>query len=328
MKGSYKLIVQSAHLKYEMEISRNITILRGDSATGKTVLVEMIQEFNLNGSDTGIQVSCARPCRVIAGNTWMEQLEHIYESIVFIDEGNRFVSSENFARAIRGTSNYYVIVTRENLDNLPYSVTEIYGIHSSGKYNTAEPVYHHLHRIYPDDLLRAKERPNVVIVEDSNAGYDFFAHYYQGSNISCISANGAGKIFEMMQRSYNGNTVVIADGAAFGAQMGRVYPEIRRRHNIRLYLPESFEWFILSTDVLDNSDVRKVLDNPAEYIDGKDYFSWERYFTHLLTDETRGTYLAYMKSSLNPNYLMGKIYVQMTESLPEQIKRIDSGSIE
>ena len=103
MKGSYKLTVQAAHMKYELELSRNITILRGDSATGKTVLVEMIQEYNLNGSDTGIQLSCEKPCRVIAGNTWKEQLVHIEESIVFIDEGNRFVSSEDFARTIRGS---------------------------------------------------------------------------------------------------------------------------------------------------------------------------------------------------------------------------------
>ncbi len=320
MKGSYKLTVQAAHMKYELELSRNITILRGDSATGKTVLVEMIQEYNLNGSDTGIQLSCEKPCRVIAGNTWKEQLVHIEESIVFIDEGNRFVSSEDFARTIRGSNNYYVIVTRENLDNLPYSVTEIYGIHSSGKYNTAEPVYHHLHRIYPSDLLRGKEHPNMVIVEDSNAGYEFFEHYYHESDVNCISAKGSGNIFDMIHKAYDGNVVVIADGAAFGAQMGRVFPEIRRRQNIRLYLPESFEWIILSADILENSKVRKILENPSEFIDGEKYFSWERYFTQLLSDETRGTYLAYVKSSLNTNYLIGKVYTQIIDSLPEQIK--------
>ena len=56
--------------------------------------------------------------------------------------------SEDFARAIRGTDNYYVLVTRESLDNLPYSVTEIYGIRSSGKYAYQKPVYHQLYRIY------------------------------------------------------------------------------------------------------------------------------------------------------------------------------------
>lgn len=160
----------------------------------------------------------------------------------------------------------------------------------------------------------------MVIVEDSNAGYEFFEHYYHESDVNCISAKGSGNIFDMIHKAYDGNVVVIADGAAFGAQMGRVFPEIKRRQNIRLYLPESFEWIILSADILENSKVRKILENPSEFIDGEKYFSWERYFTQLLSDETRGTYLAYVKSSLNTNYLIGKVYTQIIDSLPEQIK--------
>lgn len=70
MHGTIRLLVQSVHLKYEMEFNRNITILKGDSATGKTTLVDMIQEYILNGPDTGINLSCSCPCRVAAGNTW------------------------------------------------------------------------------------------------------------------------------------------------------------------------------------------------------------------------------------------------------------------
>ena len=87
-----------------------------------------------------------------------------------------------------------------------------------------------------------------------------------------------------------------------------------------MYLPESFEWIILSADIFENSNVRKILENPSEFIDGEKYFSWERYFTQLLSDETKGTYLAYVKSSLNTNYLIGKVYTQIIDTLPEQIK--------
>ncbi len=132
MKGRYHIIVQSSHLKYEFDIIHNITIIKGDSATGKTTLAELIREYTLNGTGTGITISCDVPCRLLEGNTWAEQLSLINDSIVFIDEGNSFVSSNEFAFAIKGSSNYYVIITRESLHSLPYSVTEIYGIHSSG----------------------------------------------------------------------------------------------------------------------------------------------------------------------------------------------------
>lgn len=159
MVGAYHIIVQNANVKYEFDINRNITILKGDSATGKTVLVDMIREYALNGADSGISVSSELSCRVVEGNTWQEQIHGISGSIVFIDEGNRFVVSEDFANEVQAGKNYYVIVTRESLANLPYSVTEIYGIHSSGKYESLEPVYHEMYRIYDKEIEDYSKNP-------------------------------------------------------------------------------------------------------------------------------------------------------------------------
>ena len=321
MRGTIHLIVQSAHLKYEMDFLRNITILKGDSATGKTTLVDMIQEYNLNGSDTGINLSCKCPCRVIAGNTWIEQLRDIHGSLVFIDEGSRFVSSEDFARTIHGTDNYYVIVTRESLSNLPYSVTEIYGIHSFGKYAFQEPVYHQMYRIYGDYQQMKETTGAKLLVEDSNAGYQFFSALSENKGIECITAKGAGNIFEMLQTDDKKNGItVIADGAAFGSQMEKVYQLLLRNAGIQLYLPESFEWIILSSGVLNDKEVKSILENPADYIDSQEYFSWENYFTHLLVERTTDTYLQYAKTRLNPVFLQGQICDKVIAALPDLLK--------
>ena len=44
MKGKHRIVVSTKRQKYEFELRRNLTILRGDSATGKTTLIEMIQD--------------------------------------------------------------------------------------------------------------------------------------------------------------------------------------------------------------------------------------------------------------------------------------------
>ena len=44
MKGKHRVIVQNNRLHYEFEIKRNITIIRGDSATGKTTLINMLRQ--------------------------------------------------------------------------------------------------------------------------------------------------------------------------------------------------------------------------------------------------------------------------------------------
>ncbi|CDC08984.1 putative uncharacterized protein [Lachnospiraceae bacterium CAG:364] len=42
MRGKHRVIVSTKRLKYDFEIRRNLTIIRGDSATGKTTLVGLV----------------------------------------------------------------------------------------------------------------------------------------------------------------------------------------------------------------------------------------------------------------------------------------------
>lgn len=41
MIGKYRVIVSNGNVKYDFTIERKITIIRGNSATGKTTLVEL-----------------------------------------------------------------------------------------------------------------------------------------------------------------------------------------------------------------------------------------------------------------------------------------------
>lgn len=134
MVGKHRVVVKNNRLHYEFEIKRNITIIKGDSATGKTTLVNMIRQFANLGNSSGIDVICDVPCRTLEGADWKIILQNISGNILFIDEENVFIRSEEFASEIKESDNYFVIITRENLYNLPYSVEEIYGLHSSGKY--------------------------------------------------------------------------------------------------------------------------------------------------------------------------------------------------
>lgn len=148
MRGSYEITVSNVKVRYDFTIRRNITIIRGDSATGKTTLVEMIREYDESGEDSGIFLKCEKECRVLAGRGWRTILDTMKETIVFIDEDNAFLPTNEFAEAVQKSDNYYVIVTREGLPNLPYSVEEIYGIRESGKYASLKQTYHELFHIY------------------------------------------------------------------------------------------------------------------------------------------------------------------------------------
>jgi hypothetical protein len=318
MKGIHKVVVGTKYLKYEFELRRNLTIIRGDSATGKTTLVDMIRTHMNDGESGPVTLNCDKGCYVVEGNLWKGQLDNIQDSIVFIDEGNEFVKTKDFARAIQQTDNYYVIVTREGLPALPYSVEEVYGIRTSGKYGSLKQSYHSFYRIYPDSTTE-KIKPEKILTEDSNSGYQFFDAVCTEHQMQCDTANGKSNVFSYLKVHKDEKILVIADGAAFGPEMDRVLQLVQTRKNLALYLPESFEWLILSSGILKDAETTQILQTPSGYIDSKEYFSWERYFTALLIEKAAGTYLNYTKKTLNEAYLKDGV----KNAILEQMQKIE-----
>lgn len=303
MKGKYRVIVSTKRLKYDFELRRNLTIIRGDSATGKTTLIDMIRDYVNHPSGSPVELVCDKSCFVLEGSLWKGQLNEISDSIVFIDEGNEFIRTGEFAAKIQKTDNYYVIVSREALPTLPYSVEEIYGIRTSGKYGTLKQSYHEFYRIYGMETYKEEVTPEIVITEDSNSGYQFFEQVCQENCLKCESMNGKSNIFHYLNVHKNKKILVIADGAAFGSEIDRVLQLTAGRKEVVLYLPESFEWLILSSGILKNKLITEVLEAPYDFVESEKYFSWERFFTAVLTDVTKDTYFSYVKRKLNPAFL-------------------------
>ena len=305
MKGKHKIEVRSKRIVFTIELERNITILRGDSATGKTTLVEMLSAYENYGRKSGITIVCDKTCRVLSGALWEAQLKDIQDAIVFVDEGSTFVSSLDFARAIQKTDNYYVLVTREDLSTLPYSVNAILELKKTTSrfkrtYNKAYPIYDSLPA--SDVELGSVEK---LLTEDANSGYQLFTKIGEKYGIVCIPAAGKDNIKQKIFPMKSEKVLVIADGAAFGPQMNDIYRLMQEDSaKFSLYLPESMEWLLLKADLLGQPDILEILQHPADFIESSEFFSWERFFTNLLEQRTKDIpYMRYDKAKLPEFYL-------------------------
>lgn len=133
MKGSYKIVIKSERVIYNFEIRRNITVIKGDSGTGKTTLINMLKQAEDEDGrpNKSVEVLCDKPCIAYSSEInkiWKIVLLEVKESILFFDEKCHFITSEEFARFVKQSDNYFVLITRESLYELTYSVQEIYGI--------------------------------------------------------------------------------------------------------------------------------------------------------------------------------------------------------
>lgn len=123
MKGLYFVKVSSSTVVYQFSINRNITIISGDSGTGKTILIERIADYN--NKVPGISVSCRVPCIAIGYSKYWKNdiLEYRNkECILLMDEDfSEIFTTKEFADIVKFSNCYYVLATRKNIKTLPYS---------------------------------------------------------------------------------------------------------------------------------------------------------------------------------------------------------------
>lgn len=312
MKGRYDVVLYNNKVHYHLTIKRNITILRGDSASGKSEFIRLLAQYNGSPKSSGISLICDRECIVLNEGNWKLYLETYRESIFFIDEGNDFLRTKEFADAVKGADNYFVIISRENFPNLPYSVDEIYGLRE-GKYREAKRVYNEMYRIY-GNLPDPQQKPEIVITEDSNSGNEFFELLFPGK---CISANGKSNIKRVLLEHMGESVLAVVDGAAFGPEMQDCM-ELTEVYPVSIFAPESFEFLILESGLIEVP--MTVLEQTWDYADSVKYFSWEEFYTWYLSDISRNEVYQYSKRKLNNFFKTAGSIKKIGNVLPESLR--------
>ena len=308
MNGSYNIRIRSKVINYDLVVKRKITIIRGDSATGKTRLTTILREIE-SRRDSRYNLYCDVRCEVLAGRRWEQAIREDSGFIFFIDEEEPFLETYEFAKTVKESDNYFVIITRFDLRMLPYSVNEIYELRYSGKYtrldglslNTGTAMYYDAAESF---------YPTALITEDEKSGYTFFKDVCLKNSDLVFSGKGNSNVRLLLDRLedekilLNENILICVDGASFGPYILDLYEYTEKsgKNNYYILAYESFEHLLLSSEMfMQDADLKEKILNPELYITNKQ-FSWENYYTDLLRSATRGTLANYRKDRLNICY--------------------------
>lgn len=303
MTGKYELEFKARNntILYKFVLDRQVTILKGESGTGKTTLFNIVRDLFLGEREASVSCNMSDKLELLTPNRWKAQMLESHNKIIFADEFQSSVfNTLEFAQAIAYSDNYYVIISRSGrLNYLTYSVDSIYEVSSqkiSGSY---------IHSFQQRYVNRSQLiNPNLVIVEDSGSGYEMYK-----SLLTCDvqSANGKENICKLVDSSIkSGKTVfVIADGAAFGSNITALFPTYSGK-DLYVFTPESFEWLLLKYD-----GFRRFLgaefSEPWNYCDTKKYISYEPYFTDMLKKLCLNLHMNYSKSRLDKGFKTDKV---------------------
>lgn len=292
MKGAQTIRLTFGKVRYDLTLRRKYTIIKGESGTGKTTLYSYLRE--LRRGNKAVHLYSSVPCLPVSafGEYWKQGIEETHNSIVVIDEDSLWVKGSEFSHIAKYSDNYFLIINRDPLPRLPYSVKEVYEIHASGKFHTLRPYYSDGEGVVT---------PDSVVVEDSGSGLDFFENLLKNCEPAKSNTKVYGKVLEAVE---SGKSVLaIADGAAFGPHIDKIVDlKAYKQCLVRLFLPESFEYLLLRERFGYLPEVQDVLQHTEDYADTS-YVSWEDFYTQYLVQLTKGTAAAYTKNELSPGYL-------------------------
>lgn len=320
MIGVISVRIHDSRNSYTFELKRKITVLCGDSGRGKTTLYGMVEDYNRYGKASATKVSCNCNILALRGGNWREQIEAIKDSVIIIDEDSEYIRSKEFAETVLKSSNYFLLITRAYLHQLPISVCEIYEL-TGRKNKKFKRLYLEQHNMYEARVMgKLPFRPDVIVTEDSGTGYQFYKALAETMGVDCVSAKGKSNIYRLLCEIQDNNILVIADGAAFGAEI-RIIVERQKLFPLKIgiFLPESFEWLILKSGLAGDPEWERIV-APELFADSAQYSSWEQYFTALLVELTRDMekYKRYPKNKakLPAFYTQDKSIEKVKEIMP------------
>lgn len=269
MKGSIYFKIWNKRVTYEFTINRGISVILGNSATGKTTLIRGIESYIKRGRDAGWHITTtAKNFAILSHNNWEKELEENDETVFFIDEGFKDLSNSKFATALNGCNNYLVAVSRDNrLGCLTYAISSIYSF-TGNSYNELLPKHNN---------VLTSVKPDIIITEDENSGHDITRKLF---DCKVITSHGKDNMCNVVKEQ-KGVCYVVVDGAAFGNAITELMHLDIPGLDIYIFAPESFEFLMLCC-----SKFRRLcedeLSNTENYADTREYYTWEDYYNKLL----------------------------------------------
>lgn len=296
MIGNYTIQLSTKRVSFKLDVKRKYTIIRGDSATGKSTIAEYVWRHNIQGTDSGVYLKCDIPVKRFMD---IESLASWDTCIVVIDESDLILKHQDVAGILKRSVCYFIIITRQKLGYLPYSMYEIYELENKTiKTSYTETYLRNRYSSIPRQIT-----PELIITEDKNTGFDFFNRTLP---VKCDNAKGKDKIKDKLEEYVDKykSIFVICDGAANGAtiyDLKKYIELVSSQCDVYIYTPESFEWLLLRS-LYYVGNTKQYLDYTYNYCDTRYYDSWEQYYTFFLTELGAKYHRHYSKKIMDEYY--------------------------
>lgn len=232
---SIELINYEYH--YLIQVKSRITVILGDSSTGKTNLIRKLDKEYKSFSIA----SKYELYTVHYRNTAL--MGHVHDVCLLVDLDEEL--SEDVIDFINKTdvvkdNIYFILFGRRGLKNLPISIDNLY------EFKVIKGITKNIQKYSSEMLYLTEDKVKQFVTEDSKSGYKFIKECFSNTE----SLNGASNY----RRLLKDDSLVFIDALGFGGYISEFLSYVKHeRKNVQYILWRSFEYFLYH-NVFNGSD--------------------------------------------------------------------------
>lgn len=251
---SFNIEVVGSDCHYLIDVSKRLSVILGDSSTGKTFLIKVLRK---------------KTTKVISRFKvrWIDQTENfnIYTNTCFLID----LDSDNALDIIKCTNKvdvvtnnlYFIYLGRGSIKSLPLSIDSIY------EFKQVKGITRNVQRYTPEMSYIINDKVSSFVTEDSKSGLEFI----KACEPNTWSLDGASNY-----RKLSNENLAFIDALGFGGYIEE-FLYYAKLHNIQFIMWKSFEYFLY----------HNVFNGDDSIIDG---YNIEQEYTKALNAITYGHY--------------------------------------
>ena len=232
-----------------------------------------------------------------------------------MDEQVKYIKSTDFIRILDKSGLYIIIISRDTLKCIDYSIKALYSIKTEVRTSYS---YSYLCNLYTSSNFSTQ--PDVMVVEDSNSGFETMSDIMK---CDVLAASGKDNVINTLEKIVSKYKVIclFVDGDAFGGNIESVlswYETNKNTHKLSIFYPDCFEWLLLCVSDAYKKYKEELLQT-YDFADTLFFKSWERYYVDLLNQylKEQRIHIAYDKGTI------GEVW-RIFESKEDMLKKISA----
>lgn len=156
-----KIEIGDTRIRYCIEIYGKYSVIAGDSGCGKTTFFQLVQDYN----DNPRLVKCNSELPVIAVDKRADEdvLGKYENHILVLDEDNRLLKKYNVATLFQQSPNYFILISRKNMNWIPLSIDNYYKLEYKNGINYNKSIFNRYQQLYFSGV-------NQIVTEDKESG--------------------------------------------------------------------------------------------------------------------------------------------------------------